>query len=808
MVSPHSFMSFTYAIKPNILLIYSNSFINLECNLSEIGPNVECVITVKHTGTKTDKKDFDQLHVSGLQLFVKDTLTVTIGKDNQTIKYFADGLLILPKQDTFLFYVNTSADPGIRKVGKLDLLNEKKQLSIEELRTFTVLIKQGVDLKDNPITLSNGDDSSAVLLSSESTGINASSADNGEKASDTTNLDEKDFLTANKKINLSFKLNTTVDNFFNFNLMKANKNCSQSVTVDKGPVELKTIDKNSVLSRITYTCVYLVTSSAGSLQVDKFDFKTISSFDTILIKDGLKLTSEDLIYSRTKEASKYLNQLDKSVSSTPGLLVVLSSSFIPENYEQSTVSIKPSSVIRISKEETRDLQTDKESIYIFALPDKYPELTFNDGKTFKLDKTDLRVYDSLDLSGEPVLAFNDGEIVNSQLWSEKRLLVLKFTSSTPLKFKVKLEGKTVNCNKISSIPSSYTLTGSKDLVDQTCSFYFKPNVKVNRSVSLNLESLILNAEACLSLRNVNDQTKIFNICQKKELKDSLERIHLPELILPSNNGYVLTYQEKEQFQEKILVQASFAYNGLAPIRLFNLTKDQPTQNITSYNYPNNYPYILNTGEMDSVSADSYLFVTFDKYDLRVGDELKVYNSGLNRTLDDIDDFIVGDKTGATLPIALSTSFNGNKSLTSDQYASGFKIDLERIDCVLNYDPTTGTLQTPGFPKASNFTTPFKCVSVINLSEKVASYFNVTIQNGRDVKDFGRLTIYDDGTVRRNISTLIHGFNQTVLKSNETLNFNLTSSKVVLIFESDKITSINGFHLTIGAESEFLIFDLN
>jgi len=777
-----------------LLLISCLSASAEECNnyQSRIEPNKSCTITLKSTAAKDDKDPFVRIHVANKQLFAKDSLKVEIGDQQTDLNDLSDGLLVLPKQDNYTFTVITSADQGERKIAKLELLSSKSHLSIAELSTFKIFIKAGVNLNGKAITLSNKDETTSVLLSTDSIGISA----------DKNNLDDQDYLTGNSSINLEFKIDSKNDNLFNFNILKAAKSCSgeRQITDKTTSVDLKTIDKNSVASKATYTCVYFVKNSIenGNLELDKIDLKTVGSFDTLLIKDGLKLTSNDLINSKIQDATKYLNQLDKTISSSSGLLVILSSSLLPAKYDQSTVVIKKSSVQKFNKEGKVTLKPEKDSTYIFSVVDgKYPYLLINKNSSLKLDKTVLKVYDCLDLSHQPLLTFNENETVNNELWSKTNLIVLKFVSSSITELEVNLQSKTVNCDLMSENPSTFVLDYNDNLFGQSCNFYFKPNHYLNRSVTFNIASLVLGKGGILQLKNVTSDKVIFYHLQNDN--NDLQKNNLNELILAASDSYVLTYSVSQTSIHKLLLQASFAYNGCETVRLFSLNKDQPTRSITSNHYPSNYPFTLAT-EFDSINSDSFIFVSFDKFDLRDKDQLVLTGNNTKSYAEKdkyYDDFITGSfNTSSTLLVRFSNQLSTFSDLIGGEYRSGYKLDFERIDCMLTYDSKANTLTTPNYPKKMDAT---KCISVIDLGTNSQNhYFNTTIQIGEDGNELANITIYDDNTVSRKIGLLTYLYNETVYKNSKTINLNLTSTKFIVVIEpaTAQQKQMNGFQLTV------------
>lgn len=130
-----------------------------------------------------------------------------------------------------------------------------------------------------------------------------------------------------------------------------------------------------------------------------------------------------------------------------------------------------------------------------------------------------------------------------------------------------------------------------------------------------------------------------------------------------------------------------------------------------------------------------------------------------------------------------------KKWLQNEYVHGFKFDLEYFDCWLEFDSKTKSLQTPNYP--NKFENASKCMGIVDLGEK-AKYLDLTIENGKESVEFGELTVFDDPTKQRNN----HTFYNQILKNNQTINFNITSTKFVIIFDPKDKNVINGFKLTV------------
>lgn len=628
------------------------------------------------------------------------------------------------------------------------------------------------------------------------------------KPGDTFNLDDEDFLCLGKKLSLSgFEQAPKEEKVYNFNLIKIWRNCSSTQNFATDSVEVKTVEDSNSFITTTYTCVHFLKSDSN-LKIDHFDLKDASEYDTITIKDGLKLTSPDLFNTKTKDASNNLNklnELDRTSSSKNGIMVILSSSFLSNAYAPSSVAISKSSsvIVKKNKEETfkMELTLGKDNYFIFNLDNLYPYLSF--GKSFNLTTNKLLVYDCLDLNQEPLLTFNENEIVNDALWADKNVLVLKFVNPSAAwsSDKVQLTSLNKNCNKMSNYPSTYALKGSKDLDDKSCSFYFKPQTTDSNPIILNVETLELFKDSSIELKSVNENKSKFNINFASE---DIVKNHLTELILDSKDSYVLTYKQgKITFKEKILLQATFGYKTQPLLNQITLNKDEPIKTLTSYNYPSNYPYLFYNGA-DIINSTSYLYVSVEECDLRDGDKIKMFRGNTNASefikSNRSDDFIVGKNT--TMVLTLQTEFDASKKWLQNEYVHGFKFDLEYFDCWLEFDSKTKSLQTPNYP--NKFENASKCMGIVDLGEK-AKYLDLTIENGKESVEFGELTVFDDPTKQRNN----HTFYNQILKNNQTINFNITSTKFVIIFDPKDKNVINGFKLTVQVKGEFFfqnIFD--
>lgn len=742
------------------------------CNIGSIPPNTNCSIKLSFKGTK----DTRIVQVKDLRFHSKDSLSVVIANKNESVNLFMNGFIILPSgSNEFVFYVSTTSDAGIRKIETFNAINDPK-LSVNGLSKFTFLFQNSQYSDKNPIYIDSDVGDVSTLLSTDSQGVKAIPDGSNE-----INLDKQDLITNIKKIQLKF----STTNVYHFNLMKIDSSCSKNLTVVDKEITLNTIDKNAVSTDSVYHCVYqLTTNNQGSLQIDNVTFKTVNPYDEIVVKDGLKLTSNDLINTKTKYVSSYLNSLDKTVSSSDSLMIILSSTFVSSDYEQSALTIKKTTVKRNNQLGNFKIQGDGDFISIFTLNDSYPLLKFKDKKLSLSAK--LEVYDSLENSKDPIMKFAENETINNELWSGTKVIVLKFFGAKNLNIEGTLANYQNDCNKLTNTPSTFVINGNERLANQICNFYFKPQNN-GHSVVLNIESLILVDESsCLILKSVNGDKEEFKICPEKGSKD-LERNHIPEIVLSSKDSYVLSYQFSAQFKDKILLQASFAYNALQGLRIHNLTELESCS-ISSLNYPNNYPFMLDLNELDTITTDKYIYGSVEKFDLRSNDELKIMPK-LNQTMNVKDDFVLGPNTTFLVGPLTTNKFDQN-SLTSYSFSQGYKINLEQVAYKLELD-SNYEIKSPNYP--NKFENASKSIAIIDLSQKKASYLNLTIENAKENIDYGRLTIYDGATKQTNLSNV---FDAAVLKSNQTITLNTTSTKLVLIFDPLGKQTVNGFKLTI------------
>lgn len=764
---------------------------NLDCIINDIPPKTTCNYTVKFS----DKAKLNIIQVKNLRFHAKDNLSVLIGDKNENIDLlFSNGFIVLPKtQKNFTFTISTSDDLG-KRLATFNPLNDSK-LSLNGLNKVTVLF-QNYTYSNDDIYFESQAEEASTLLSSDSKGVIATPVDDKFQPTDKeVELEKQDLLTEKKKIKIKF----SNDNIFHFNVIKVDSSCSKVVQLnDSNPIPLNTIDKNVVSIQPEYHCVYQVTTNnQGNIQIDNFNFTTANSFDEIIVKDGLKLTSNDLINSKSKYASTFLNNLEKTVSSSDSLMIILSSTFVQPDYQQGTVSVKKSTIKRNNKLGKFSIQEDKDAIHIFSLDDAYPLLKFQDKLTLPAG---VSVYDSLDLSKQPIISFVENEIINNELWTGRKTIVLKFSGSKAFKIEGSMESYKNECNKIVDSPSTFIINGNPDLANKSssCRFYFKPQ-NGKSSVVLNIQNLVLFDEnSCLILKSVNESKEEFKICQAKGVKENLIRNYLPELILSPKNSYVLTYQFSSRFKEQILLQASFAYNAMDSLRRHNLTElESPSFSLASLNYPNNYPYVLNLHELDTISSLDYIYGSVEKFDLRSGDEL-ISVPKFNLTYGQIDDFVLGPNV--VFPIGpLNTKFDSN-SLIGSSFNQGYKINFEQITCKLQLNSQSKDLYL--LEVKDKFENATKCVSIIDLSDlskKKATYLKLTIENPKENVDYGRLTIYDGATKQTNLSNL---FDSTVLKNNKTINLNATSTKLVVIFDPLGKQTVNGFKLIIKPEGKF------
>lgn len=711
-------------------------------------------------------------------------------------------LLVLPPQKEYQFHVVTSNETlGTRHINKIEAI-KAKGAQIFLFQQFSVIVKPNVDFKE--IELTNNDaDNTAVLLSTNSPGVSAQALDQGKLVGNPTDLTVSDFLTEKKRFTLNFKVDKTNGSTFDFEQLLVTRNCSYPVTLTDKPIELKTVDKNSVLSRVTHTCVYLVSASEGNLEVDSLDLKSKSEYDTIQVKDGLKLTAKSLISSSSQQAAAHLADFDSRISSTNSLMVILTSNFASTpQYEQGSVTIKKSAFTVITKP-TDKVSITTDHVYIFKFDDTlgYPYLTFD--KTFKLTSELLTIHDRE--FGEPIFTYKKDELVFNELWSETKVLVLNFTATAGVKadtLNAKLDSRPVSCSRMVYSPSSLVLNGSEALINQNCSFYFKPESSFY-PVALQLQNVRLTEGACLQLQALSDvERQMFNLCRDKE---DIVQQNVPDFILWSNYSYVLTYQNKQTYKKDIMLQAAFSYHAVDRLRIFNLTQDTPAINVSSFDYPNNYPYYLEDGVsgIDQITSDTrYLAVSFEKYNLRTGDVLNVIGENPKWTGNRPDDFVHAaeqKENQSSLLLSFRTKFDASlKTLLTNEHAQGFKVAFERFACILNATTTKdgGIWQTPGYP--SKFVNATKCIAIIDLAED-QKYLNLTVDNGKENLGFGVLTVFDDASRQR--SNLAKVFDQNVLKNNQTFSFNASSTKLVILFDPLKETTVNGFQITIKKESE-------
>lgn len=755
--------------------------------------------------TSTDPSKPGLLKIVDLQFTPKDWLKVRIGDQELDVNCSGNCLLVLPPQNDYQLHLNTSKEIlGTRKINKVEVI-KAKGTQIFLFDRFSVNILPNVNF--NQLELANDDsDNTAVLLSTDSPGVTAEALENGQAVAGTkTDMTVSDFLTDKKKFTLSFKVDKTNETtIFDFEQRLVTRNCSGVRTLDDNkPVTLTTVDKDNVLSRVTHTCAYLVKGPPGNLEVSSLDLKAKSDYDSIQIKDGLKLTAKDLINSNSKAAAAHLADFDSRVSSTNGLLVILTSNFISTSpYEQGSVTIKKSAFNVFT--DTKDkISISTDGVYIFKFNEKigYPYLYF--ASNFPLTADRLTIHDRV--LGEPIFTYTKGELVFSEVWSETRVLVLNFTAAADAKadtLSADLKSKKISCSRMVTTPSSFVVKGSQDISGQTCHLYIKPESSIY-PVALHLQNLLLTKGACLRLSPVDAKGKeLFNFCvAEKNETDYFVGEHFPDFVL-SNKSYVLSYVNSEIYKDKIMLQAAFSYHAVDLYRNVTLTKDMQTINISSFAYPSNYPYYLIDGVsgIDQINSDTrYLAVWWESYNLRSGDKLTVIDKKLGWTGNRPDDFvyITDPKANQTsLFVSLTTKFAGlDLSLLADQHAAGFKAEFERFDCVLELKD--GILKTPDYPK--RFENPTKCIAIIDQSED-KKYLNLTVENGKENIDFGELTVFDDASrQRRNLAKV---FDQTLLKNNQTFSFNTSSTKIVILFDPLGKESVNGFQITIVKQSEY------
>lgn len=601
--------------------------------------------------------------------------------------------------------VTSNETAGYRRITKIEV--PKPKLQLLDVEKFTVIIKPNVAVKEIEF-INNASDVSSVLISTSSPGVKAQPLKvNNEPTGPEISFDVQDFLTEMPKFKLNFNVaDKTRESVFNFEQMLVTRNCSYAVDL-KDKVELKTVDKSSVLSRTTHTCVYLVNGpTGGNLEVASLDLKSSNDYDTIVVKDGLKLTAKNLISSNSKNAADYLGDLSNRLSSTNNLLVILTSNFAAAGqYEQGLVTIKQSALIK-TKDATDKFEMSTDRTYIIQFETGFPYLQFD--KKFQLTAANLTVYDRL--LGEPILTYQQNDWIFSELWSGKSVLVLNFTAGAKVEtLTAKLLNKTVSCSQIVHGPASFMLNsssetqlGKPDLDSQTCHFYFAKPEATQYPIGLSVQNLALGPGACLQLTALSEANTKFSICYKD---NDIIRDHPTDFVLRSNDSYILSYLNQKTYpKNRILLQASFSYHGVNGVRSYNLTKESPSINISSFDFPNNYPYYLDdrVAGIDQVTTDTrYLAVSFAKYHLRTGDELSFIGKKLNFTADRPDDFVhlaEQSENQTTLLTSFTTKFAGLDSLLADEHAQGYKLEFERYSCVLVHEKED-IVQTPGYPKA-------------------------------------------------------------------------------------------------------------
>ena len=612
-----------------------------------------------------------------------------IGDKEEDVNCLGNCVLVLPPQSSYDLHVVTSNETiGTRHIKAVEVIEPK--VEVFDFEKFSVVIKPNTDFKE--IEFTNKDsDKSAVLLNSISPGVVAQAMEGTSLIGNQISLDVQDFLTEKSKFKLTLNVSDkTKETIFDFKQWLVTRNCSGTILlIDK--VELKTVNKSSVLSRSTHTCVYQVSVAEGNLELESLVLKTDNDYDTIVVKDGFRLTSKTLISSISKQA--VLTDLDSRLSSGNRMMVILTSNFAAGRYEQGSVTIKKSDYNVIDK--LKNLSIITSGTYIFRFDKGYPYLTFD--KKFKLSKQNLSVQDRV--YGEPVLEYQSDEWIFNELWSGAKALVLNFTSAAdakPQTLNVKLIAKDVSCSKLVTQPSSILLNGTAELNSQTCHFYFRPNPAVY-SIGLQLQNVRLGKGACLKLSALNAESAKFSICAKD---GDIKSENVPDFILRSNDSYILSYENQETYsKDRIILQASFLYHAVPTVRSYNLTKAEPSITINSFDYPDNYPYYLDNTEIDQVTSDThYLAVSFAKHGLRTGDALSFIGKTLNYTHNYPDDFLhVAEKSEnqSSLITSFITKFDQEKKLQNLEHGEGYKLVFERFACVLKYEKNI--LTTPGYP---------------------------------------------------------------------------------------------------------------
>ena len=620
-------------------------------------------------------------------------------------------------------------------------------------------------------------------------------AKNALNVASTENLVGEDLISNGTRIELtienskSFKeLNLTV----NYDLV--NTDCSKNITLDDFAsnrcTRLNIPDDAALANLPSFKCLFLVKHSDanGKINFDLFDFNFPNSDDTIQIKDGNRKSSKDLIISSLEFLFWVRTQY--IVSSGNSMWVLYNSpKVINKKKPQQSFCVnglKYGGTFDLEKDMnlvlTKDSNVNPPFVYnYYTFPmknNKQAIIRFDATKKLEggnASQVLLEFYNTMDKDEKvPFARLYPGDYPPDVIASNDALRIVVNQS---VNFKATISPIDAGCYATAKNDSDfYVLNGCK----ASCSWFISKRESDKGVVVIDLNQLnLLSSDDTLEIKSLNDPIKTV-----LKLNGPLLTGEFPNVYLDPKASYQLNVKRKctPPDNQNNVVSASFVYMPLLNLVNNVSLKSNENKNISSINYPNNYPII--SSEKWIIESHNASLLTLNDFKLAKNHQIIVY---LDKNDTKIYNELPSDlllKSNAVIELKTDSSELVNQQEFSNR---GFKANLAGFDFGDSILKQTGSISTPNFPnEVSNLNSLVWIVTVPRQKNGTLNViqFGVEYAQKGDDKN-GKLIIYDSNTLR---------------DSNRTIDNGTTSSLDTIIVTYSLIDakkSTRGFNLTFA-----------
>ena len=582
-------------------------------------------------------------------------------------------------------------------------------------------------------------------------------AKNALNVAATENLVGEDLISNGTEIELtiqnskSFKeLNLTV----NYDLV--NTNCSKSITLNNfasNPCTQLNIPDDTALANLpSFKCLFLVKHSDanGKINFDLSDFNFPNSDDTIQIKDGDRKSSKDLIISSLEFLVWVRTQYIVSTQNNMWVLYNSPQVINKKKPQQSFCvnGLKYGGTFNLDKDMdlvlTKDSSVNPPFVYnYYTLPTKS-----NKQAIIKFDATKkleggnasqvlIEFYNTLDKDEKvPFARLYPGDYPPDVIASNDALRIVVNQS---VNLNAKLSPIDAGCYATAKNDSDfYVLNGCK----ASCSWFISKRESDQGVVVIDLNQLnLLSSDDILEIKNLNDPVKT-----ELKLNGPLLTGEFPNVYLSPKASYQLKVTRKcaSPDNQNNVVSASFVYLPLLNLVNNVSLKSNENKNISSINYPNNYPIL--SSEKWIIESHNASLLTFNDFKLAKDHQLLVYlDTNNTKTYNELpSDLLL--KSNAVIELKTNSSELINKQEFSNR---GFKANLVGFDFGDSIFKETGSISTPNFPnEISNLNSLIWIVTVPRQKNDTLNVIEFGIEYAQKGDDKnGKLVIYDSNTLR-------------------------------------------------------------